>query len=180
MYSYETSTFDGSYYIRLDNISAGLNLREFVSLTSTGSGVGGCNQIAGTNSLLCDVASTASTTYYLRMNNSGPDGSFDMTIIKPIPSVPDGVQVTALSSGYSKVQWNAVYSTPTVSYYNVYRSTVLGITIGGAGVSTAVSKSYVYLDQGLTSGARYYYAVTAVNIVGESVLSSEVSVTALP
>jgi len=57
------------------------------------------------------------------------------------------------------------------SSYNVYR----GAASGGEVLLQSGVSGPVYSDSGLTDGATYYYQVTAVNPLGESPRSSEVS-----
>ena len=78
----------------------------------------------------------------------------------------------AATSGDTTVllAWQAATGAST---YNIYRGTASG---GEVLVATGVSGPD-YGDSGLSDGVTYYYQVTAVNPLGESPRSSEVSVT---
>jgi len=87
-----------------------------------------------------------------------------------VPSPPTGLTASA---GDSQVQlaWSA---SGGATSYKVKRST----TNGGpyATIASGVATTS-YLDSGLTNGLTYYYVVSAVNSVGESANSAEVSAT---
>jgi hypothetical protein len=72
------------------------------------------------------------------------------------------------------LSWNV---TATATSYNVFRST----TGGGANYTQIASGVTVttYTDKGLTNGTKYFYEVSAVNGIGQSGKSSEVSATPL-
>lgn len=56
--------------------------------------------------------------------------------------------------------------------YNLYRSTTTGVTTSGTKIAGVTSP---YSNTGLVAGTTYYYIVTAVNSVGESAASAQVS-----
>lgn len=91
-----------------------------------------------------------------------------------IPGVPSGVTITAGNEQVS-VNWTAVAGADS---YNVYYRTTAGVTTGnGTKIADAVSGSAI---TGLVNGTSYYVIVTAVNVVGESAKSSEVSASPIP
>lgn len=87
------------------------------------------------------------------------------------PSVPTGVFATA-DNWQATISWSSVSGATS---YNIYWSTTSGVTkTSGTKITDATSP---YTHTGLTSGTTYYYVVTAVNSVGESSASSQVSAT---
>lgn len=86
------------------------------------------------------------------------------------PSAPSNVSATA-GNAQVTIGWDAV--TGAVSY-NLYWKNAAGVTTADA-VLPEVTPPYVHA--GLTNGTAYFYAVTALDANGESVLSLEVSAT---
>jgi fibronectin type 3 domain-containing protein len=73
------------------------------------------------------------------------------------------------------VSWNAVSGALS---YNIYYGTTAGVTkTNGSKMVNAATPQAITV---LTNGTPYYFAVTAVNADGESVLSNEVTATPLP
>jgi hypothetical protein len=85
------------------------------------------------------------------------------------PPAPANLQATAGNAQVS-LTWSA--STGATSY-NVKRST----TSGGPYSQIATPSSNSYTDTGLTNGTTYYYVVSAVDSVGQSVNSAQASAT---
>lgn len=87
-----------------------------------------------------------------------------------VPSAP----VASASGGFNQVtlSWNGVSGATS---YNIYWSTASGVTpANGTKISNATSP---YLHTGRAASTTYYYVVTAVNSVGESAPSTQVSAT---
>jgi len=82
-----------------------------------------------------------------------------------IPKVPLSVTVVQRSSSTAEVNWDMVSG---ATGYRVYRST--SPTDGYSLVGSTSSLSFS--DSNLTSGATYYYKVSAFNSIGESVQST--------
>lgn len=85
-----------------------------------------------------------------------------------VPSAPAGLSASPADQQVS-LSWNPVSNATS---YNVKRSTSSG------GPYTTIAQhmaSTQYLDQGLTNGTTYYYVVSAVNAIGESANSAQVS-----
>ncbi|MDP5275783.1 glycoside hydrolase family 6 protein [Chengkuizengella axinellae] len=84
------------------------------------------------------------------------------------PSAPNGLSAIS-DDGTVTLSWSNVISADT---YNVKRSSDSGgpYTVIDTGLT-----SLSYTDSGLTNGTTYYYVVSAVNDIGESVNSSEAS-----
>jgi fibronectin type 3 domain-containing protein len=87
------------------------------------------------------------------------------------PSIPTGVTAAA-GNGQVTISWNAVGGATS---YNIYWSTTAGVTkTNGTKITGATSP---YTHTGITNGTAYYYVVTAVNSLGESMESAQVSAT---
>ncbi|MBW5449426.1 cellulose 1,4-beta-cellobiosidase [Cohnella sp. CFH 77786] len=96
---------------------------------------------------------------------------YERLLVPPTPSVPAapaGLTATA-GNAQASLSWTA---TSGATSYNVKRATTSGgpYTTIATGV-TATS----YTNTGLTNGTTYYYVVSAVNSVGESANSAQVS-----
>ena len=87
-----------------------------------------------------------------------------------LPGFPIGVSAVG-ADGQVAVNWNGVSGATS---YNIYWNTTGGVTISDNQISNVISP---HTHTGLTNGTTYYYIVTAVNSVGESSPSSEVSAT---
>jgi fibronectin type 3 domain-containing protein len=96
---------------------------------------------------------------------NGKIDSIDITSITD----PLGVKATP-GNGQNTISWNPV---PGALYYNVYRGSVTT----GEGLAPFASNitATSFTDLHLTNGKAYFYEVTVVTLVGESVVSSEVS-----
>jgi aryl-phospho-beta-D-glucosidase BglC (GH1 family) len=123
-----------------------------------------------------DTGLTNGTTYYYRvtaMNQAGESGLSNEAFARPTtgspPPAPAGVSASA-GDRQATVRWSA---STGASSYNLYRST----SPGGQGASpyrTGITASS-FTDTGLTNGTTYFYRLSAVNALGESVRSAEVS-----
>ena len=101
-------------------------------------------------------------------------GSLDFTafantqVTQSAPPAPTNLSATA-GNGQVSLSWTA---SSGATSYNVKRS-----TSSGTEVTVASSSTNSYTDTGLTNGTTYFYVVSAVNSVGESGNSNEVSAT---
>jgi hypothetical protein len=87
------------------------------------------------------------------------------------PAAPTGVNATG-GANQTTISWSAVSATTS---YNLYWSTTSGVTIANGTRIAGVTSPYV--QTGLSAGSSYYYVVSAVNSVGESVASTQASAT---
>jgi fibronectin type 3 domain-containing protein len=85
------------------------------------------------------------------------------------PAAPAGLAAVG-GNGQVALTWS---SSPGAATYNIYRST----TPGGEGVTVLQNgvTSTSFADTGVANGTNYYYQVTAVNFLGESIRSNEAS-----
>ncbi|HKD94095.1 MAG TPA: fibronectin type III domain-containing protein [Gaiellaceae bacterium] len=127
-----------------------------------------------------DTGLANGTTYYYRVSavnsvgESVASGELSATPIQPA-SVPGAPALNAATAGNATVglAWSAPASNggAAVSGYRVYR----GTSSGGETLLTTLGNVTSWTDTSLTNGTTYYYEVTAVNSVGESARSNELS-----
>jgi hypothetical protein len=126
------------------------------------------------NSYLDTGLGNGTTNYYeITAVNPGDESTNSARAIAiAAPAAPAGLTATG---GVEQVvlSWNA--SAGAVSY-NVKRST----TSSGPYATNASLAGTNYLDTGLTSGATYYYVVSAVNAAGQSTNSIQAGATTIP
>ena len=124
-----------------------------------------------------------SSDYYLRLTGDGGKmfkGQISLTAIRPtqpmlplvIPSAPTGL-MAAIGNGQVILNWTAVTGAADVLSYNVQRSTIYD----GTYTTIATNVGLVsFTDKNVSNGTTYYYAVSAVNSLGESSNSAPASV----
>jgi len=131
--------------------------------------------IASTTSpFYTDFAVVNGTKYFYMvsaLNAAGESGNSVKVKAIPgiVPATPTGVSAaTGLGAGEIDLSWNP---SAGATSYKVRRSGVSGGPYKAAKATAATSLTY----PGLTSGKRYYFVVTALNAIGESAFSVEVS-----
>lgn len=94
-----------------------------------------------------------------------------------VPSAPLGIVATPGNTQIILTWTPPAYNGGIpITGYQIWRSLVSGNEI----LHTTVTNVLTYTDTGLTNGTTYYYKLKAVNPVGASILSTEVSATPLP
>jgi fibronectin type 3 domain-containing protein len=124
-----------------------------------------------------DTGLTNSTIYYYvvsALNSAGESANSSQASATPAtpaapPPAPAGLGATAGNAEVS-LTWTA---SAGATSYHLKRSTTSGGPYTQIAVPTATSDT----DTGLTNGATYYYVISALNAVGESANSAEVSAT---
>lgn len=124
-----------------------------------------------------DTSINNGVTYYYKVsakNAVGEGPLSDEVTALPIgsPEAPQNPQVIAGDS-IVNITWNTPASdggSPIIKY-RIYR----GTTSGGEAFLIEVDDISYYEDTGVTNGNSYYYRVSAVNAIGEGLLSIEVN-----
>jgi fibronectin type 3 domain-containing protein len=137
--------------------------------------------VGATATSYIDPGLTNGTTYYytvVAVNAAGasaPSTEVSATPTAPtVPSTPTGLAASG-GNGQIVLSWAAPGDGGSmITGYSVYRGTVQGKESTTA-VATATTTSFT--DTGLTNGTTYYYTLAAVNVVGTSPTSAEVSAT---
>ncbi len=127
-----------------------------------------------------DSVSNGVTYYYVvrAVNALGESANSNEVSVTPatVPSAPQNLQAVA-GNGQVTLSWSAPVSdggSPLIEY-RVYRSTTSGS--GYVLVASVADGVTTYTDDSVSNGVTYYYVVRAVNALGESANSNEVSVT---
>lgn len=154
---------------------------------STASGVTTTNgtKIAGATSPTVHTGRSDSTSYYYivtAVNSAGESAAsvqVAATTLSPVPAptapaAPTGVSAAGGANRVT-ISWTAVSGATS---YNLYWSNTAGVTTTTGTRIAGVSSPYAHTS--LSAGATYYYVVTAVNSVGESVASIQASATTNP
>jgi fibronectin type 3 domain-containing protein len=118
------------------------------------------------------------TTYYYQLTAFNAVGEGLRTYEKTAkrgtaPTAPRSVTATTNTAGGVTLRWYSPSSNggSSVTGYKIYRSTSSGTEV----LLVAVGNVTSYVDKATTKGVRYYYWVTAVNVLGEGPASSEVT-----
>jgi hypothetical protein len=117
------------------------------------------------------------SVFFSTFSTLGNPVTYNVQWIAP-PSAPQNLNATISSPTTINLRWAAPSSSggSAITSYNIYRSTTPGDE--GTTPITSVNGSILsHNDTGLTTEQTYYYTVTAVNSIGESIPSNEASAT---
>ncbi|MFA5896389.1 MAG: fibronectin type III domain-containing protein [Thermoplasmata archaeon] len=133
----------------------------------------------GPTNTYVDATVTNGQTYYYRVtavNGAGEGAPSNEVSATPatVPTAPPNLQA-ATGDAQVTLTWQAPSANgeSPITNYKVYRGTVSGSLT----LVTTLGNVLTYTDTGLTNGVTYYYAVSAVNSVGEGPQSNEASAT---
>ena|GEM_PF-4355267 len=129
-----------------------------------------------------DTYVTNGITYYYKVSavNSMGEGALSnevSAVPATTPGAPQNLKAI-LSNGKIVLQWDPPFDnggSPVIGY-KIYR----GTTPGDETYLTTVGNVTSYEDGSIANGVTYYYKVSAINGVGESPTSSEVSILSTP
>jgi fibronectin type 3 domain-containing protein len=145
---------------------------------SDGEAIAAIGTTSGATTMFTDSGLTNGTTYFYNVaavNSVGTSPDSNEVSVVPVnagpPAIPSGVVATPGNAAVT-VSWNA---SGGATSYNLYRST----TPGGEGTTPIVSgiAATSFTNSGLANGTAYFYRLAAVNGMGTSVQSAEVSAT---
>jgi hypothetical protein len=169
--------------VAFGNVLIGTSTRQTVTLSNsstasiTVSSVGitgtGFSQTGSALPLTLASGQSSTVTVTFAPQNSGSvSGALQISSNASNPSVSVALSATGTTVQHSvDVNWGA--STSTVAGYNVYRGTVSGGPYSK--INTTLIAGLTFTDNTVSSGATYYYVVTAVAADGtESSFSSQV------
>lgn len=165
--------------ITWDDVSGATSYNVYWS-TTTGVTTANGTKITGVSSPYVQTGLAAGTTYFYivtAVNSAGesvPSAQVSATTSSTVPTVPAAPTGITATGGTNQVTiaWTAVSGATS---YNIYWSTTTGVTTAnGTKIANATSPTIQRL---LTANTAYFYIVTAVNSVGESLPSAQASAT---
>ncbi len=126
-----------------------------------------------------DTAVTAGTTYYygvaaVNVVGEGARSAQKSAVPTGVPTAPRNVTAVPHSSRGVVLNWQAPSSTggSSITGYQIFRSTTPGTETL---LTTVGSSARTYRDASTTRNVRYYYVIRAVNAIGASPPSAEVT-----
>ena len=126
--------------------------------------------IAGWNWELAGYSKKSTITTATSASLGTTLSSYNWYATANVPLAPTNVSASNASTTSAQVTWPSVSNATS---YNIYYSTTSGAGTSGTKITGVTSP---YTVAGLTSGATYYFVVTAANSYGESGTSSQMSV----
>ncbi len=168
--------------IDFGGVLVGSNLTRTVTLTNVGSGVLTISQ-ANVTGALFSISGLAlpltlnagqNTTFTARFApTSAGVASGSVSFVSDASNSPTTLSLTGTGTVGVSLSWDA--STSVVVGYNVYRSTVSGLSY--VRLNASVIPGTNYADSTAQAGNTYFYVATAVDADGiESILSNELKV----
>ena len=140
----------------------------------------------GTTLTFTDTTAANGTTYFYTVkavNAVGTSAASNEVSATPqaaatVPGAPTGLTATGGNAQVS-LSWTAPSSTggSAITAYNIYRGTAAGQESGTPVGTTANGTTLTFTDTTAANGTTYFYTVKAVNAVGTSAASNEVSAT---
>ncbi len=132
--------------------------------------------VNATTGAITGTPTTAGTsTVTITATNANGTGSANLTLtINPAPTVPGAPATPTAGAGNSQVSLSWSASAGATSY-SVFRGTASGAE-GSSPVAQGLTGT-TYVDSAVTAGTKYFYFIKAVNAVGSSAPSIEVSAT---
>jgi len=128
-----------------------------------------------------DTVVSPGVTYYYRISavNSGGEGAMSIEVYATPYTHASAPRNLVATSGNNSITltWNPPISDggSTIISYDILRDTSPGVT---SWYITVDGSMLSFVDTGVVSGVKYYYAVRTVNAAGYSPLSNEVNATA--
>ena len=125
-----------------------------------------------------DTTAVDGTVYYYKVSavNAAGEGTASNELSARPATVPGAPALTSASNGTAGVSlaWTAPGSNggSPVTGYKIYR----GTTSGGEALVATVANVTSWIDTNVANGSTYYYKVSAINAMGESARSNELSV----
>jgi fibronectin type 3 domain-containing protein len=122
------------------------------------------------NTSYSDTELASGTVYYYKIKavHGGVEGALsDYATALTFPGVPGGLTAIEQSASSIALSWDAVTGATS---YKVYRA----VNADGEYSCMATTGNTSYVDTGISDGTTYYYKVSAVNSVGEGILSTYV------
>lgn len=157
-------------YAKAYRIEVSDNGTDFRTVQDVANGNGGTDDLSGLTArgrYVRLVATQRATAYGYSLWELEVYGTADSSGDTQPPTVPTGLQSTAVTATSAALKWTASTDNVGVSGYDVLRN----------GVVVASTESPVYNDTGLTASTTYQYAVRARDLAGnQSGLSQAISV----
>ena len=128
------------------------------------------------NGLVTSVSTgTANIAALVTLNGVTTNGTIQIEVVpeaQSVPTAPNGLAATAVGTDTINLNWITVTG---ALGYNVYRATAASEEY--TKINTTTVAGITFVDTGLTAGITYYYKVAAVNLFGQSNMSTSEAAT---